>query len=39
MDGKKLMDSLGDAIKESGGIRAAKTQTHEQISMLVLWLN
>tara|TARA_R100001510_G_C7654328_1_gene212969 strand:+ start:202 stop:4176 length:3975 start_codon:yes stop_codon:yes gene_type:complete len=36
MDGKKLMDSLGDAIKESGGIRAAKTQTHEQISMKVM---
>ena len=36
MDGKKLMDSLGDAIKESGGIRAAKTQTHEQISMRVM---
>ena len=32
MDAKKVMDSLGDAIKESGGIRAAKTQTLEEIS-------
>ena len=31
MDAKKLMDSLGDALKESGAIRATKTQSLESI--------
>ena len=36
MDAKKVMDSLGDALTESGAIRASKSQSLEEISALAM---
>ena len=36
MDAKKVMDSLGDALTESGAIRASKTQTIKEITALAM---